>query len=106
MLMLVGIKTRADLERLSAATHLPLMLGGLSAELTDKPYLASKRVRIALQGHQPLMAGVEAVYQTLKALRDGVPPAELTGVASGERMAEVTRKARYDREMQKFLGLD
>lgn len=105
MLMLVGIKTRADLERLSAATRLPLMLGGLSSELNDKQYLASQRVRIALQGHQPLMAGVEAVYQTLKALRDGVAPSDLVGVANGERMATVTRKSRYDSEMRTFLDL-
>jgi oxaloacetate decarboxylase len=105
MLMLVGIRTRADLERLSTATHLPLMLGGLSSELADKRYLASQRVRIALQGHQPLMAGVEAVYQTLKALRNGVSPTDLVGVAGGELMAKVTRKDRYDRDMRAFLDL-
>ena len=105
MLMLVGIETRADLEKLSAATHLPLMLGSLSPELKDKRYLASHRVRIALQGHQPLMAGVEAVYQTLKALRDGISPADLLGIADKERMAKVTRKKRYDRETREFLEL-
>ena len=39
-----------------------------------------------LQGHQPFSAAVQATYDTLKALRDGVTPSELKGVASAATM--------------------
>ena len=103
-LFFVGVKTRAELDAISAATKLPLILGGLSEELTDLPYLAARRVRIALQGHQPFAAGVKAVYDTLKALRDGVPPAKLQGVASPELMKLVTRDADYTKWTKEFLS--
>jgi carboxyvinyl-carboxyphosphonate phosphorylmutase len=52
-LFFVGVKTRAELDALSAATRIPIILGGATPELTDKEYLASRRVRIALQGRSP-----------------------------------------------------
>jgi carboxyvinyl-carboxyphosphonate phosphorylmutase len=79
------------------------MLGGAGKAMMDKDYLASQGVRICLQGHQPFAAGVQAVYATLKALRDGVDPADLPGVASAELMKQVTRGADYDRWTRDFL---
>src|SRR5882757_6667673 len=35
-LFFVGIKTRAELDAISAATKLPIIMGGVSGELTDK----------------------------------------------------------------------
>jgi carboxyvinyl-carboxyphosphonate phosphorylmutase len=103
-LFFVGVKTRAELDAISAATKIPLILGGVSGELTDKDYLASRRVRIALQGHQPFAAGVKAVYDTLKALRDGVQPGDLKGVASADLMKQVTRDSDYTKWTKDFLG--
>ncbi|MBX9944320.1 MAG: isocitrate lyase/PEP mutase family protein [Reyranella sp.] len=103
-LFFVGVRTRAELDALSAATTLPLILGGVSGELTDRDYLAGRRVRIALQGHQPFAAAVRAVHDTLKALRDGTPPSKLTGVADAELMKRVTRDGDYERWTKAFLG--
>jgi carboxyvinyl-carboxyphosphonate phosphorylmutase len=103
-LFFVGIKTRAELDAISAATKLPLIMGGVSGELTDRDYLASRRVRIALQGHQPFAAGVKAVHDTLKALRDGTAPSKLQGVASAELMKKVTRDDDYTRWTKDFLS--
>ena len=83
---------------------MPIVLGGLSGEMQDKAYLASRGVRIALQGHQPFSAAVQAVYTTLKALRDGAKPAELGGVASAETMRRVTREGDYRSWAERFLG--
>ena len=105
MLMLVGVKTRAELEAISAATTLPLMLGGAGGDLADKTYLASQRVRVALQGHQPIMAGIKAVHDTLKALREGTAPGALDGIPSTDFMARVTRKAQYDADQHDYLGI-
>ena len=103
-LFFVGVKTRAELDALSAATTVPLILGGGTPELSDKAYLASRRVRIALQGHQPFAAAVKATYETLKALREGTPPGKLQGVADAELMKRATRDADYTRWTKEFLG--
>jgi len=103
-LFFVGVRTRAELDAISAATKIPLILGSIAGELVDKEYLASRRVRIALQGHQPFAAGVKAVYDTLKALREGVQPGDLKGVASADLMKQVTRDADYIKWAKEFLG--
>ncbi len=103
-IMFVGIKTRPELDAIAAEIKAPIMLGGAGAELQDLDYLARRGVRIALQGHQPFMAAVQAMHDTLKALRDGTPPAELTGVASSELMQQVTRDEQYKSWQDEFLS--
>ena len=103
-IFLAGISERADFEPVADAVNIPVLLGGGGPDLRDRDYLAGHGVRIALQGHQPIMAGIQAVHDTLKALREGTPPSELKGVASGDLMKQVTRDADYKRWMQEFLG--
>ena len=103
-LFFVGVRTRAELDAISAATTGPLILGGGAPELADLSYLAARRVRVALQGHQPFAAAVKAVHDTLKALREGTPPSKLSGVADAELMKRVTRDADYSRWTKEFLG--
>ena len=102
-LFFVGIRTRAEVEAVADAVRLPVILGGLSAELRDRDWLGKQGVRIALQGHQPFAAAVNAVHATLKALRDGVPPGEIEGIASPDLMRRVTRDADYRSWMDEFL---
>ncbi len=104
-LFFTGIKTRSELEALSAATKLPIVLGGAPEEMTDLGYLASQRVRIALQGHTPFAAATQAVYETLKALREGLSPKQLKGLASPELTGRVTRDAEVKARSAEFLGL-
>jgi carboxyvinyl-carboxyphosphonate phosphorylmutase len=103
-LFFVGVRTRAELDAISAATTVPLILGGGSPDLSDLDYLGARRVRVALQGHQPFAAAVKAVHDTLKALREGTPAAKLSGVADAELMKRVTRDADYTRWTKDFLG--
>jgi carboxyvinyl-carboxyphosphonate phosphorylmutase len=104
-LFFTGVKTRGELEAISAATELPIVLGGTPEEMADLDYLADKRVRIALQGHAPFAAATQAVYETLKALRDGQPPKNLKGLASSELTNRVTRDADVKARSAEFLGL-
>ena len=104
-LFLTGVKTHAELDAISAATKLPIVLGGLPEELIDLDYLANKRVRIALQGHAPFAAATLAVYETLKALREGRAPKDLKALASSELTARVTRDADVKARAGEFLGL-
>jgi oxaloacetate decarboxylase len=104
-LFFTGLKTRAELEAIAAATTLPIVLGGFPEELIDPNALASQRVRIALQGHAPFAAATQAVYATLKALRDGELPKNLKDVASSELTGRVTRDADMKTRSSEFLGL-
>lgn len=104
-LFFTGIKASAELEAISAATKLPLVMGGLPEQMNDVGYLAGKRVRIALQGHAPISAATQAVYETLKALRDGQSPGKLQGLASAELNGRVTRDAETRARTREFLGL-
>ncbi|MEX2617349.1 MAG: isocitrate lyase/PEP mutase family protein [Alphaproteobacteria bacterium] len=98
-----GVNTRDQLDAISEALNIPIFLGSINDALSDKEYLGARGVRIALQGHMPIMAGVQAVYNTLKALRDGTPPKELKGVAGRELMDQVTRAAEYKQQSANWL---
>ncbi len=104
MLFLVGVKTRAQLDAVAATVKLPLFLGGAGAELYDLDYLSARNVRVCLQGHMPFMAAVNAVHETLKALRNGTPPGELKGLASAELMKQVTHQADHAKWSKEFLN--
>ncbi len=104
-LFLVGLKTRAELDAIAAATTLPIVLGGFPEELIEQDYMASKRVKIALQGHAPFAAATQAVYATLKALRDGGSPKDLKGLASSELTGRATREVDVKARSAAFLGL-
>lgn len=103
-IFLVGVKSRHDLDAISAEVTLPLVVGGVDKSLVDLDYLGGRGVRICLRGHQPFAAAVQAVHQTMKALRDGTPPAELENIAPKELMDRVSRKDVYGRWTKDFLG--
>jgi oxaloacetate decarboxylase len=98
-----GGVTKELIEAVHAELRIPIMLGGGGAGL-EKAWLGQMGVRISLQGHQPFSAAVQAVYNTLKALRDGTKPSELTGIASAETMAKVTRAGDYKSWTEKFMS--
>ena len=104
MLFMTGVKTRAQLDTVAAAVKLPLFLGSPGAELYDLDYLSARNVRVCLQGHLPFMAAVNAVHETLKALRAGTPPASIKTVASPDLMKQVTRHADYAKWSKEFLS--
>jgi oxaloacetate decarboxylase len=102
-LFFTGIKAKAELEAISSATRLPIILGGAPEAMSDPGYLGGQRVKIALQGHAPISAATQAVYETLKALREGLPPKALTGLASVDLTARVTREAAVGGRLAEFL---
>ncbi len=104
-LFFTGVKSRKQLDAISAGTHLPIVLGGAPEELSAPDYLAGQRVRIALQGHAPFAAATQAVYETLKALREGTPPKNLKGLASSELTNRAMREADMKARIAEFLGL-
>jgi carboxyvinyl-carboxyphosphonate phosphorylmutase len=71
--------------------------------LYDVDYLSARNVRVCLQGHLPFLAAVNAAYETLKAQRDGTPPAQIKAIASSGLMKLVTRQADYAKWSQDLL---
>lgn len=104
MLFMAGVKTRAQLDAVAQAVKLPLFLGGVPDDMLDRDYLAARNVKVCLQGHQSYWASVQGVYETLKALRDGVKPKDLKNIAGGDTMKRVLREADYAKWSKEFLG--
>lgn len=104
MLFMAGLKTRAQLDAVASAVTLPLFLGGVPQDMMDLDYLAARKVRVCLQGHQSFWASVQGVYDTLKALRDGAKSSDLKNVASAELQRRVLRQDDYTGWSRGFLG--
>ena len=103
-LFIVGLKNMADLSAVAAETTLPLILANAPGELESSD-LSLHKVRMCLQGHLPLMAAVQSVYETMKALRDGTNPAQIKNSASTALMKALTRAAYYDEATSNYLSV-
>jgi carboxyvinyl-carboxyphosphonate phosphorylmutase len=103
-IFLVGVKTRAELDAIAPAIKIPIILGTATPEMSDLDYLASRGVRVCLQGHQPIQAAIQAIHTTLKALRDGTAPKDLKGLPPADLVKRVTRADDYDRWTKDYLA--
>ena len=104
-LFIVGLKNMAELSALPAETTLPLKnIANAPGELESSD-LSPHKVRICLQGHLPLMAAVQSVYETMKALRDGTNPAQIKNSAPTTLMKVLTRAAYYDEATRNYLSV-
>ncbi len=104
-MFLSGATTKAEVEAVRAEVKIPLMLGGAGGDLSDRDFRSANGVRIALQGHLSFSASVKAIYDTLKSLRDGVAPGDLTDtLATSGMMGKVTRRADYDNWTEEFMN--
>jgi carboxyvinyl-carboxyphosphonate phosphorylmutase len=104
-LFFTGVRSRGELEAIAAATALPIILGAPSEEMADWDFLSRQRVRIAVQGHAPIAAATQAVFDTLKAVREGANLKDLKNLASSDLMDWVTRAATVKQRAAEFLGL-
>ena len=99
-----GIRTRGEVETLKANLALPMVFGAVPSEISDSIYLASKGVRVCLQGHRPFLASIKASYETLKKLADGIPPDQITDIAGDDLLKRSTRRETYTRWTKDFLS--
>jgi oxaloacetate decarboxylase len=103
-IFLAGGVSVAGIEAISSEIRIPLITGGGAGSLADLDRMTAHKVRVALQGHAPFSAAVQAVYDTLKALRAGVPPRDLKNIASPDLMRQATRADDYQRWTKDYLG--
>ena len=102
-IFLVGVNQKPKIEAIARVCQLPLILGGAGPDIMDLEYLGSLGVRICLQGHQPALAAIMATYDTLKALREGVLPADIEIILDKELLNKFSRVDDYDRWIEDFL---
>jgi oxaloacetate decarboxylase len=104
MLFMANVRSRAELDAVAAAVKLPLFVGSAGKELYDLDYLSARNVRVCLQGHTPIMAAINAVHATMKALREGKPGWEFENISPpSELLKRATRQADYATWSRDFL---
>ena len=103
-LMLPGLRTRDELDRIAAATRLPLVIGGIPESMCDSEYLASRRGRLWSGGHNTFNVAVKALYDAMKAVHEGLLAPKVAGAAGKELMNAVTNAGSYAEWIQRFLG--
>jgi len=104
LLFVAGLKSREQLDALASALKKPLFLGNVPEDMMDADYLSARNVRVCLQGHHQFWAGVQGVYNTLKALRDGTKPSKLPNIASADLQKKLLRQADYAKWSKDFLS--
>ena len=103
-LFLPGLDSREQLDRIAAATRLPLVLAGCSEKLADLAYLKERRVKVWMAGHQAFNAAVQGLYDAMKAVREGARASEIKGIAPAALMARLTHAADYQLATRDYLG--
>ncbi len=101
---LVGVQNRKHLCALSSEVAKPIMLVTYgSPEFASLSEIGRYGVRLRVDGHFPFFAALQAVYDTMSAIRRGTPAERLTGLASKQLVRELTRAAEYDGWGKAFL---
>ncbi|HEY2132183.1 MAG TPA: isocitrate lyase/phosphoenolpyruvate mutase family protein [Acetobacteraceae bacterium] len=101
-LFFTGVTSLEQLRAIQAVSPLPIILGGGTPG--DAAALAAHGVRIALQGHAPIFAAMQAVHATLSAMRAGMPASELPGQPAPDMVRQWTRAASYVAATKDFLA--
>ena len=103
-IFLAGVTRREEIETISSAIKLPIIIGPPHESLMNFKLLAQWRVRMCLQAHGAMLSGYRAYYQTLQALRTGTLPSALPAIAPNDMVARLTRADDYARDAKDFLG--
>jgi carboxyvinyl-carboxyphosphonate phosphorylmutase len=98
-----GLCTIEELAAIAEAVPPPILLGGIPSDLADRASLAAHGVRVALQPHLSFSAAMQAVFATLKALREGAHPKSIPGTAPPALLGEIAREGEYDAAIERYL---
>ena len=102
-IFLVGVSSKEQLEKIAEVCTLPMILGSGARDLLDLDYLSQCGVAICLRGHSPVMAAYRAVFDTMKALREGQDPSEIPGVPDKAFIHQYTREAEFNSMLEDYL---
>ncbi|MBB42435.1 MAG: oxaloacetate decarboxylase [Rhodospirillaceae bacterium] len=91
-----GLKNKDDIKFAAGSISIPVMLGGSGSVPLSNEELGVLGVRICLQGHYPFLASIKATYETLKKLRAGTKPEELSDYADNGMVERLMRSSDYE----------
>lgn len=97
------LKKREELDQIAGEVSLPILIGGSHESLHDLTYLADRGVKVWLWGHQTFAVAVQALYEAMKEIQEGVFPSQLKNKAPEKRMRQVLDSDRYDSLTQQYL---
>ncbi len=102
---LAGLRTRQQLEAVHQATPLPLtVLSPPDDMMNDRPFLAANGVRILMAGNPAFGTAIQAIYDSLKHLKEGGAVADLAPrEASAELLRQVNRTDEFVRLQEQYL---
>ena len=103
-LFLVGVQNWEQLKAVRAITNLPLLLGSTPKEMKDPKALSSLNVKVALQGHSPYTAGLQATYEELKRLREMASTSNEPELGREKLLKTLTKDADYQNWIQTYLN--
>ena len=103
-LMLPGLRTRDELDRIAAAVDLPIMAGSPAEAMLDNEYLASRNVRLLSTGHHTLNVAMNALFAAMKQVRAGTPASKLQGADAKKLLGLITAEGDYQASIEAYLG--
>lgn len=103
-IVLPGLKSRDELDRIASAVRMPILAGSPAESLADEAYLASRGVRLWSGGHHTVNVAMNALHEAMKRVREGALASKLPGGAGPPLLDAVTRAKDYDAWTRDFLG--
>lgn len=102
-LFISGVKTREQLDAISGATSLPILLGVIPKHLQDSAYLASRRVRLFNLGHHPILASMQATREAMMFAKGSKQDVDDISLATQDDVETYSRSRQYRAWSEMFL---
>jgi carboxyvinyl-carboxyphosphonate phosphorylmutase len=99
----VNARKPEELEAIAAEVKLPILIANVGGAHEPIDYLARVGVRVCFDGHAPYDAGIQATYDTMKALREGASPQTAGKTAAPAFIKELAGEAKFAELMNRFL---
>ncbi len=100
MVFIRAVKTAGELNEISDAMHVPIMLSPSNPDLRDLDLLSKTKVRIVLAGHRPIMAAYRAASD---AMASDMSDADAPDSLPKEKLRAYTKKDQFDAMAQSYL---
>ena len=94
---------REQIDAISDAVKVPLLMAGAPEALCDPAYLATRRVKAWSAGHQTFSVALKALHDSMQLVRSGTLSLHLPGQASKQLLEQATGVPEYDEWTRQYL---
>ncbi|WP_253947532.1 isocitrate lyase/PEP mutase family protein [Paraburkholderia xenovorans] len=103
-IFLPGPQQREQIDAISDAVKVPLLMAGAPEALCDPAYLATRRVKAWSAGHQTFSVALKALHDSMQLVRSGTLSLHLPGQASKQLLEQATGVPEYDEWTRQYLA--